>query len=57
MLQMLAATYHALLWALAQVNRKPARAALSEGERIIVPRFLMPMAALSRAPEQTLSGR
>jgi hypothetical protein len=32
-------------WALTQINQKPENAALTEGERIIVPRYLVPMAA------------
>jgi LysM domain len=39
-LQTLAAEYHVPLWALAQVNQKSESAALSEGERIVVPRYL-----------------
>ncbi len=43
-LQTLAATYHVPLWALVQINRKPEHAALTEGERIVVPRYLVPKA-------------
>jgi fermentation-respiration switch protein FrsA (DUF1100 family) len=39
----LAATYHVPLWALAQSNSVSERAALNEGQRIIVPRHLLPM--------------
>jgi hypothetical protein len=39
-MQTLAAAYHVPLWALAQVNKKSETAALSEGERIVVPRYL-----------------
>jgi len=39
-LQSLASTYHVPAWALAQLNRKSEGAALSEGERIVVPRYL-----------------
>jgi len=39
-LETLAATYHVPLWALIQINQKSEHAALTEGERIIVPRFL-----------------
>jgi pimeloyl-ACP methyl ester carboxylesterase len=51
-LQTLAATYHVPPWALTQINRKPEDAPLTEGERIIVPRYLAPMAApvVSYAP-------
>ena len=44
-LQTLAATYHVPLWALTQVNKLSEAAALSKDERIIVPRYLIPMAA------------
>jgi hypothetical protein len=43
-LQTLAATYHVPLWALVQINQKPEHAALTEGERIVVPRYLAPKA-------------
>ena len=39
-LQSLAAAYHVPIWAVAQVNRKSESAALSEGERVVVPRYL-----------------
>jgi LysM domain len=39
-LQSFAATYHVPVWALAQLNKKSEGAALSEGERIVVPRYL-----------------
>src|SRR5215468_11819908 len=39
-LQSLAAAYHVPLWAVAQTNRKSESAALSEGERVVVPRYL-----------------
>ncbi len=35
-----AATYHVPLWALIQLNAKSEHAALTEGERIVVPRYL-----------------
>ena len=41
----LAATYHVPLWALTQVNNLSEGAALTKGERITVPRYLIPMAA------------
>jgi hypothetical protein len=43
-LQTLAATYHAPLWVLTQVNNLSEAAALTKSERIIVPRYLLPMA-------------
>jgi hypothetical protein len=39
-MQSLATEYHVPLWALAQVNQKSESAALTEGERIVVPRYL-----------------
>jgi thioesterase domain-containing protein len=39
-MQSLATDYHVPLWALAQVNQKSESAALTEGERIVVPRYL-----------------
>jgi hypothetical protein len=41
----IAATYHVPLWALTQVNNLSEGAALTKGERITVPRYLIPMAA------------
>jgi len=43
----LAATYHVPLWALTQVNNLSAGAALTKGERITVPRYLVPTATPS----------
>jgi hypothetical protein len=39
-LQTLAAAYHVPPWALVQINHKSENAALSEGERIVVPHYL-----------------
>jgi thioesterase domain-containing protein len=39
-LQSVAAAYHVPVWAVAQLNRKSEGAALTEGERVIVPRYL-----------------
>jgi len=39
-LQTLAATYRVPLWVLLQINQKSEHAALTEGERIVVPRYL-----------------
>jgi hypothetical protein len=46
-LKTLAATYHLPLWALEQSNSGLDSAALTEGQRIVVPRHLLPMAAPS----------
>jgi hypothetical protein len=42
-LKSLAATYHVPLWSLAEINAVSVRAPLSEGQRVIVPRHLVPM--------------
>lgn len=42
-LQSLAATYHVPVWALAQINNLSERAPLTAGQRIVVPRNLVPM--------------
>ena len=46
-LKSMAATYHVPLWSLAEVNAISVRASLSEGQRVIVPRHLVPMPAPS----------
>ncbi len=38
--QSLAAAYHVPAWAVAQLNQKPENAALSEGQRVVIPRYL-----------------
>jgi hypothetical protein len=43
-LKTFADTYHVPLWSLAELNPSAARAPLTEGQRIIVPRHLVPMA-------------
>ena len=42
-LKSMAATYHVPLWSLAEINPMSVRAPLSEGQRVIVPRHLVPM--------------
>lgn len=56
-LQTIAATHHVPLWALTQVNRTSEQAALTEGERIIVPRHLVPRSAASPASSQPPAGQ
>jgi hypothetical protein len=53
----LAATYHVPLWALTQVNNLSEDAALTKGARIIVPRYLVPMAAPSAVSSDAVSNR
>lgn len=42
-LESVAEAYHVPLWAVAEVNRIPEHRSLTEGERIVVPRHLVPM--------------
>jgi len=44
-LQTLATLYHVPLWSLVQINRIPGSAPLAPGQRIVVPRHLLPFAA------------
>jgi LysM domain len=44
-LQSIATTYHVPLWAVVQLNQKSEHATLSEGDRIVVPRYLTPRGA------------
>jgi thioesterase domain-containing protein len=50
-LQSLAAAYHVPAWAVAQMNRKSEGAALSENERVVVPRYLGQRIARPGSPE------
>ena len=50
-LQSLAAAYHVPGWAVVQVNRKSENAALSEGERVVVPRYLGQRFARPTSPD------
>ncbi len=58
-LQSLATMYHVPLWVLAQINQKSENAALTEGERIVVPRYLgrrvVPSPSVSPAPSEAAS--
>jgi hypothetical protein len=58
-LQSLAVAYHVPAWALAQINQKSESAALTEGERIVVPRYLgqsiAPKPASSEVPKPVSS--
>jgi LysM repeat protein len=42
-LKSIAATYHVPVWSLAEINAMSARAPLTEGQRVIIPRHLVPM--------------
>jgi hypothetical protein len=52
-LQSLAATYHVPLWTLTQINQKSENAALTENERIVIPRYLGQKAVASPAASPT----
>jgi hypothetical protein len=56
-LQTLAATYHVPLWVLTQINNLSETAPLTKGERIIVARHLVPMAAPSSVSSHAASNR
>jgi pimeloyl-ACP methyl ester carboxylesterase len=56
-LKSLAATYQLPAWSLAQINALSARAALAEGQRIVVPRYLVPMAAPSTVTSYAATAR
>jgi len=42
-LKSIAATYHVPVWSLAEINAMSARAPVTEGQRVIIPRHLVPM--------------
>ena len=54
-LQTIATAYHVPLWVVAQINQKAENAALTEGQRIVVPRYLghgfAPRPAATTAPK------
>jgi len=56
-LKSMAATYHVPLWALGESNAMSARAQLSEGQRVIIPRRLVPMTEPSTVTSYAPSGR
>jgi LysM repeat protein len=46
-LQTIAATYHVPLWSLTQINKGAERTPLVPGERVVVPRHLVPLVEVS----------
>lgn len=56
-LKTLAANYHVPLWALDQINTESERAPLAEGERIVIPRRLVPAAAAATVTSYAPMGR
>jgi LysM repeat protein len=51
--QSLAAAYHVPAWVVAQINQKAESASLSEGQRIVIPRFLGQRLAVRGEPGET----
>jgi len=49
-LQTIALLFHVPVWSLTQVNRRADTTRLAQGERIIIPRHLLPLTAMSAAP-------
>ncbi len=56
-LQTLASRYHVPVWALAQLNQIPEDKALTEGDRVVVPRYLAPLGAPSPVSSYGPTGR
>ncbi len=56
-LKTLAATYHVPLWALAQINSVSQSEPLTEGQRIVIPRYLVPMTMPSAITSYAPVGR
>lgn len=52
-LQTIAANYHVPLWSVTQINKGADRAPLVPGERIVVPRHLVPLVEVSGPPPPT----
>jgi hypothetical protein len=53
-LQSLATTYHVPVWAITQINKLPETATLTEGQRVVVPRYLVPKGApVAAAPQKS----
>jgi pimeloyl-ACP methyl ester carboxylesterase len=55
-LKSMAAAYHVPSWSLAEINAMSVRAPLSEGQRVIVPRHLVPMTIPSTITSYVTSG-
>jgi pimeloyl-ACP methyl ester carboxylesterase len=56
-LQSIAAAYHVPLWSITQINKGPDRTPLVPGERVVVPRHLEPLVAVSgQAPPSNETG-
>ena len=49
-LQTIAASHHVPLWSLTQMNKGPDNCAAGAGQRVIVPRHLVPLAEVARRP-------
>jgi hypothetical protein len=56
-LKSLAAAYHVPLWSLAESNAVSVRAPLAEGQRVVIPRHVVPMATPSTITSYAPTGR
>jgi fermentation-respiration switch protein FrsA (DUF1100 family) len=56
-LKTIAATYHVPLWSLAEINSIPERSVLNDGQRVVVPRRLVPMVAPAAISSYAPGGR
>jgi fermentation-respiration switch protein FrsA (DUF1100 family) len=56
-LKSMAATYHVPPWSLAEINAMSVRAPLSDGQRVIIPRHLVPMTIPSTITSYAPNGR
>jgi pimeloyl-ACP methyl ester carboxylesterase len=56
-LKSLAAAYHVPLWSLAESNAVSVRAPLAEGQRVVIPRHLVPMSTPSTMTSYAPTGR
>jgi hypothetical protein len=54
-MQSLSATYHVPVWAIAQVNHLSERSEVKPGQRMVIPRHLVPMAAPNDIPVSSLT--
>ena len=49
-LQTLATLHHVPLWSLTQINQEPESTPLIPGQRVVIPRHLVPLATASKRP-------
>jgi LysM repeat protein len=56
-LQSIAAAYHVPLWSVTQINKGAERTPLVPGERVVVPRHLVPLVEASGPPPRASTPR